>query len=139
MGFSRNILPIGGKNPLKTEPIDCAVTGNNTNKITVSYPAGYYQFKVSFGYTQYDRSNESFYYRDSNGVDHSMFWMAAGDTGESPSFSLADFVIDLTLWETPEAIKKKTSFTLICKPNNRNPHFYSFKAVGLRRVGGGGA
>lgn len=123
--------------PLKTEPVDCIVSNKRTGGVTVSYPAGYYQFKLAYTYQQFDRSNENIYYRDSVGTLHWLGSMGADDYGYSPYYSIANLILDLTLFESAETLKKMTSFSLVFGPNSRDPHFNSFAAVGLRRVGGG--
>ena len=137
MGFCKNILPSKGKDPLKTEPIDCVVSNQRTGGVTVSYPAGYYQFKLAYTYQQFDRSNENIYYRDSVGTLHWLGSMGADDYGYSPYYSIANLILDLSLFESAETLKKMTSFSLVFGPNSRDPHFNSFSAVGLRKIGGG--
>lgn len=106
MGFCKNILPSKGKDPLKTEPIDCVVSNKRTGGVTVSYPAGYYQFKLAYTYQQFDRSNENIYYRDSVGTLHWLGSMGADDYGYSPYYSIANLILDLSLFESAETLKK---------------------------------
>lgn len=136
MGFSRNILPTG-KNPLKIEEATCTVKNNNNGGVVVNFPKGYYQFKISYSYQQFDRSNEGIYYRDSAGKGHQIGAMYAGDYGQSPGYTVMNLILDISLFETPEALKNKTSFSIYFSPNSRDPHFNSFSAVGLRKFGGG--
>lgn len=137
MGFCRNILP-SGKNFLKVEEAACTVKNNRNSGVTVTFPKGYFQFKISYSYQQFDRSNESIYYRDSAGNGHRIGGLYADDYGYSPGYTIQDLILDISLFETAEALKNKTSFSLYFSPNSRDPHFNSFSAVGLRRVGGGG-
>ena len=64
--------------------------------------------------------------------------MYAGRYEQSPGYTVMNLILDISLFETPEALKNKTSFSLYFSPNSRDPHFNSFSAEGLRRVGGGG-
>lgn len=126
-----------GGNPLETEPVSCSVKNNKNSGVVVTFPKGYYQFKISYSYQQFDRSNESIYYRDSAGNGHRIGSLYADDYGYSPGYTIQDLILDISLFETPEALKNKTSFSIYFSPNSRDPHFNSFTAIGLRRVGGG--
>lgn len=125
-----------GGNPLETEPVSCSVKNNKNSGVVVTFPKGYYQFKISYSYQQFDRSNESIYYRDSAGNGHRIGSLYADDYGYSPGYTIQDLILDISLFETPEALKNKTSFSIYFSPNSRDPHFNSFTAIGLRRVGG---
>lgn len=136
MNFCRNLLPTG-KNPLKIEEAACTVQNNRNSGVVVTFPKGYYQFKISYSYQQFDNSNEGIYYRDSTGKGHQIGAMYAGRYEQSPGYTVMNLILDISLFETPEALKNKTSFSLYFSPNSRDPHFNSFSAEGLRRVGGG--
>ena len=136
MNFCRNLLPTG-KNPLKIEEAACTVQNNRNSGVVVTFPKGYYQFKISYSYQQFDNSNEGIYYRDSTGKGHQIGAMYAGRYEQSPGYTVMNLILDISLFETPKALKNKTSFSLYFSPNSRDPHFNSFSAEGLRRVGGG--
>lgn len=131
--YPSKINEINGLSEL--EYIDCTVSGvGSTSGVTVTMPeGGYYEYYLTFSYQQFDRSNEEVRYIDSKGTPHTILRMEAGAYGQSPGFSV-NLCLDLTLYETPEAIKSMTSFKINFSPNKRNPHFNSFKAQALRKL-----
>lgn len=131
--YVSKISEISGLSDL--EYIDCSVTGiNSTSGVTVTMPeGGYYEYFLSFGYQQWDNSNESARYIDSKGTAHTILSMGAGSYGQSPAFSIG-LCLDLTLYETPETIKNMKSFKINFSPASRDPHFTSFKVQALRKL-----
>lgn len=132
-GYANKITEISGLSEL--EHIDCTVSGvGSTSGVTVTMPeGGYYEYYLTFNYQQFDNSNEEARYIDSKGTPHTILKMGAGAYGQSPGFSV-NLCLDLTLYETPETIKSMTSFKINFSPNNRNPHFNSFKSQALRKL-----